>query len=300
MDKYKLLGKIADVYAKSGNILEYLRAIEERDDNTIEDIMISYDFQAGSYNSKYRKSLDEFNKPLMAMVEIMNMYLPENGYTLCEAGVGEGTRFFPLLPHLKKKPAFACGFDISWSRILEGIRFGNEFTGLAEMPTQLVVGDMFEAPFADNSFDIVYTFHAIEPNGGQEKQMLAELYRITSKYLILFEPIYELVSEEAQARMIHHGYVRGLKYHAEALGYSVVRYEMLRCFLNKWNRTGVIVIEKGGTTEWKGLCDPLSKKQLTEYSDCYFCRDSMLSYPKIGGIPCLSRQNAVLTTKFEA
>ena len=40
MDKYKLLGKIADVYAKSGNILEYLRAIEGRDDNTIEDIMI--------------------------------------------------------------------------------------------------------------------------------------------------------------------------------------------------------------------------------------------------------------------
>ena len=114
MDKYELLGKIADIYAKGGNILEYLRAIEERDDNTIEDIMISYDFQAGSYNSKYRKSLDEFNKPLMAMVEIMNMYLPENGYTLCEAGVGEGTSFFPLLPHLKKKPAFACGFDISW------------------------------------------------------------------------------------------------------------------------------------------------------------------------------------------
>ena len=59
MDKYELLGKIADIYAKGGNILEYLRAIEERDDNTIEDIMISYDFQAGSYNAQYRKSPDE-------------------------------------------------------------------------------------------------------------------------------------------------------------------------------------------------------------------------------------------------
>ena len=70
--------------------------------------------------------------------------------------------------------------------------------------------------------------------------------------------------------MIHHGYVRGLKRQAEDLGYSVVRYEMLRCSVNECNPTGVIVIEKGGTTEWKGLCDPLSKKQLTEYSDCYF------------------------------
>ena len=39
MDKYELLGKIADIYAKGGNILEYLRAIEGRDDNTIEDWM---------------------------------------------------------------------------------------------------------------------------------------------------------------------------------------------------------------------------------------------------------------------
>ena len=91
MDKYKMLGKIANVYAEGGNILEYLRSIEGRDDNTIEDIMISYDFQAGSYNAQYRKSPDELNKPLMAMAEIMNIYLPENGYILCEAGVGEGT-----------------------------------------------------------------------------------------------------------------------------------------------------------------------------------------------------------------
>lgn len=88
MDKYKLLGKIADIYAKGGNILEYFRSIEGRDDNTIEDIMISYDFQAGSYNAQYRKSPDEFNKLRMAMAEIMNIYLPEDGYILCEAGVG--------------------------------------------------------------------------------------------------------------------------------------------------------------------------------------------------------------------
>lgn len=299
MDKYKILGRIANIYADGGNILEYLRDIEGHDHNSIEDIMISYDFQAGSYNSAYKKTPDKFNSPHEAMAEIMNGCLPENGYTLCEAGVGEGTSFFPLIPYLRKKPAIACGFDISWSRILETMRFGNEFTGLEGMSRQLVVGDMFEAPFADNSFDIVYTSHAMEPNGGKEAQMLAELYRITSKYLFLFEPIYELASEEVQKRMIHHGYVRGLKRQAEALGYSVVRYEILRCFVSDLNPTGVLVIEKGGATEWQGLCDPLSKKRMTEYDDCYFCKDSMLSYPKIGGIPCLSRQNAVLTTKFE-
>lgn len=97
MDKYKMLGKIANVYAEGGNILEYLRSIEGRDDNTIEDIMISYDFQAGSYNAQYRKSPDELNKPLMAMAEIMNIYLPENGYILCEAGGWRRDQLFPVV-----------------------------------------------------------------------------------------------------------------------------------------------------------------------------------------------------------
>jgi ubiquinone/menaquinone biosynthesis C-methylase UbiE len=32
----------------------------------------------------------------------------------------------------------------------------------------LVVADLFHIPFADNSVDVVYTSHSLEPNGGRE------------------------------------------------------------------------------------------------------------------------------------
>ena len=37
------------------------------------------------------------------------------------------------------------------------------------MPSNLVLGDMFELPLEDNAVDIVYTVHAVEPNGGKKK-----------------------------------------------------------------------------------------------------------------------------------
>jgi len=297
MDKLEIIDKIGKIYADGGNILSFLRGLENRNNNTAEDIMISYDFQAGTYNSLYRENPDEHNKYVNQCAEIIGKYIPENQYTLCEAGVGEGTTFLPLLRQLKVKPSLAYGFDISWSRIFEAVLFEREFTDLREVEKKLFVGDIFETAFADNSIDIVYTSHALEPNGGMEKQLLAELYRITGKYLILFEPIFEFGSEESKQRMIKYGYVRGLRQQAEELGYSVVQYERVR-YSKPLNPTGVLVIKKEEQTAEGGFCDPISQKQMTEYADCYFCKDSMLSYPKIGGIPCLMRQNAVLTTRF--
>ena len=46
MEKFKQLQKIKELYEKGGNIIEYLKSIDNNDTNTTEDIMISYDFQA--------------------------------------------------------------------------------------------------------------------------------------------------------------------------------------------------------------------------------------------------------------
>ena len=42
---------------------------------------------------------------------------------------------------------------------------------------------------------------------------------------------------------------------------------------------------------------PISKDDLIEHSDHYFSKKSLISYPKINGIPCLLTDYAVLTTK---
>ena len=80
---------------------------------------------------------------------------------------------------------------------------------------------MFNLPLLDNSIDIVYTSHSMEPNGGHEEELLAELYRVTNNYLILLEPAYEFASEEARARMRKHGYVTNLYETAKRLGCCV-------------------------------------------------------------------------------
>jgi hypothetical protein len=47
MEKFKIIDKIKEIYHSGGNIIHYLNKGSSQ--NSIEDILISYDFQAGSY-----------------------------------------------------------------------------------------------------------------------------------------------------------------------------------------------------------------------------------------------------------
>ena len=47
------------------------------------------------------------------------------------------------------------------------------------------VGNIDSCPLSDDSIDLVYTIHALEPNGGNELNLLKELIRITRKYLFI-------------------------------------------------------------------------------------------------------------------
>lgn len=47
--KINILARIKDLYDNGENIIQYLKSLENTDSNSIEDILISYDFQAGSY-----------------------------------------------------------------------------------------------------------------------------------------------------------------------------------------------------------------------------------------------------------
>lgn len=45
--------------------------------------------------------------------------------------------------------------------------------------------------------------HALEPNCGKEEEALRKCLRVARKAVVLVEPVYELASAEAQARMRH-------------------------------------------------------------------------------------------------
>ena len=159
---------------------------------------------------------------------------------------------------------------------------------------------------ADNSVDLVYTVHALEPNGGNEIALLKELYRVTGRYLVLFEPSYELGGEASRQHIKKHNYVRGLVDHARAIGCNVIENRLL--FDNNGlsdNNTSVIVIEKpyslsdntsqNDRTKW--AC-PISKHSLINVKGCHYSPKIHVAYPQIDGIPILLQKKSTLATYF--
>ena len=69
---------------------------------------------------------------------------------------------------------------------------------------------MFNIPLAENSLDVVYSSHSLEPNGGYKELLIKECFRVAKKAVVFVEPIFEFASIEGQKRMLNHGYIKGL------------------------------------------------------------------------------------------
>jgi ubiquinone/menaquinone biosynthesis C-methylase UbiE len=295
-NKIDLIPRIKELYKKGANIIQFLKNESGDELNTIEDILISYDFQAGSYikfvkeNSSYH---DAYTQEIAAVLNDLGKF-----DTLLEVGTGEATTLANVVLKLNGRPQKCMGFDISWSRINCGVQYLKEKT----VDADLFVADLFNIPLPDKSVDVLFTSHSIEPNGGREKEALIELYRVTKKYLILFEPTNEFAEEAGRVRMRKNGYVQNLKDHITELGYNLVAYRALSIIANPLNPTGLYIIKKEEGSEVKtnaSYCCPISKGHLTEYQDHLFSSESLISYPKIKGIPCLCQSYGILTTKHD-
>jgi ubiquinone/menaquinone biosynthesis C-methylase UbiE/uncharacterized protein YbaR (Trm112 family) len=296
MEILKKLGKLKQLYGEGVNIIDFIKNLTNENSNSVESIMVSYDLQAGSY-IKYageRKGfIDNYTKSIANIISELGKF-----ETIMEAGVGEATTLANIVSKLNYTPEKIFGFDISWSRI----KYAQSYVkskGLNN--SNLFIGDLFNIPVQDNSIDIVYTSHSIEPNGGREKEALQELYRITNKYLILLEPCYELASEEAKTRMNRLGYVKNINNHCSELGYKVIEHRLFDFASNPVNPTGLTIIKKDTSlsdNRTNPLACPVTKSPLEKVKNCYYCKNSLLAYPIIDGVPCLLSNNAVIATHF--
>ncbi len=294
LDKIEILDRVKEIYMKNGNIIKYLKEVEGNKSNSIEDILISYDFQAGSYIDAYNRDPLLKNEYCMYLSNVINNLGKFD--SLLEAGVGEATTLGNLIGSLTNKPKRIYGFDLSWSRI----KYANSFLDKVKIKNaELFVGDLFCTPLKDSSVDIVYTSHSIEPNGGKEKEALQELYRITNKYLVLLEPSYELANTEARKRMMSHGYITKLYSTVLELGYDVIEHRLFDVSLNPLNPTGILIIKKDENKQVeRPMCCPITKTDIVKIKNAYFSEQSLVTYPIIDDIPCLLKQNAIVATKF--
>lgn len=285
-------------YLENENIIKLLKEEKNTSYNNSEIIEISYDLQTGSYiNAMKESNHASFKKNYteeLAKV-ILSLTYPE---TILEAGIGEATTLSGVLKNLPNSVK-SYGFDISWSRVAYAKKWLQKegFTN-----TTLCTGDLLNIPFSDNSIDIVYTSHSIEPNGGREKEILQELYRITKKYLILLEPAYELSNKAIQKRMDFHGYCKGLVQTSENSDFKIIHHSLFLHSANPLNPTALTIIEKNLSlsehTHPAFVC-PRFKTPLDFINNTLYSEEAFCVYPILGSIPCLRIENGIFASKYQ-
>ena len=294
-------------YSKGGNAMEWCRDYfrtghKTVDGNNLLATLVAYDLQAGSYISAARAHRQNNRRWCRQLAGLLAGVLDE-GDSIMEVGVGEATTLAGVLAETGAKVGEAFGFDVSWSRVAEGRKW------LAEngQEASLFVADLLNIPLADGSVDVVYSSHSLEPNRGKEEEALKGCLRVARKAVVLVEPIYELASAEAQARMRHHGYVEGLRETAERLGAEVIDYRLLDYAPNSLNPSGVLCLRKAGipvVTEvesrvaiWR--C-PMTGVELETGSEFFYASEVGLAYPVLRGIPMLRAEHGIVASKLSA
>lgn len=288
-------------FRRGDNVTISLRDQCGIDTNTSEIIEIAYDLQAGSYVDAIQRNRNHWQAYTHEIAEILRKYYSD-GDKILDVGTGEMTTLTGVANHCysEKSDSFAC--DISWSRIKKGCHFiQNELKKNIRNKLQPFVADLFHLPFTDNAIDIVWTSHALEPNGGREEEALTELLRVTKKKLILFEPCYEKNSLEGKKRMEKLGYIKGLATVAERFGATCEEIIPITNISNPLNPTFAFIISPNfidQKTESLWSC-PATRLPMDRKNDCYWSEFSMLAYPIIKNIPILRPEAAILASAME-
>lgn len=287
--------KLKQLYAEGVNIIDYIKAKDNLKTNDIMAIQASYDIQAGSYRENFYKQPSlkiAYCKQLAKKIDKLGKI-----DSILLVGVGEAITLSIILNQLLEKPKNVYGIDISWSRIKYAKLFAQE-QGIENV--NLIVANLFELPFLDNSIDLVMSNHSLEPNGGNEQNAISELHRVARKYVLINEPSYEFGDETARRRIEEMGYVRNLAQHVKELKLNIINHELLEISMNPSNPTASILIKKEleGNSPQHILVCPSTKTSLEKVNDCFYTKDGMLAYPIIGGIPCLLSSKSIIATHF--
>lgn len=255
---------------------------------------ISYDLQSG-------KTIKNFNKSKrMTVSKVMSPMVKEikkfkNVKTILDFGAGELTNLSFLKKKLKNIKFY--GNDISFNRLYLGKEFLNkEFKGKNNV--SLICNNHFKLPFKDNSFDIVTTMQALEPNGSMEKPLLKELYRVCKKAIISCEPHYEIANQSQKKRMKLHGYVINLERTIKKLKY---KYKIVKQnhSLKKINPTSIFVITKNSKSNSKPeMIDPATGEILLKKNNFYLNKKTKRIYPIIDSIIYLNENFELFLPRY--
>jgi len=286
------------IYQKGENVTNYLRQKFGSEVNTSEIIEIAYDLQAGSYVENVESNFDKADSYAEELSNILNDNL-ERGDSLLDVGTGEITTLTLVLNKLETELSNVAALDISWSRLSIGMKFHRE-NRRTKFPLKVFVADIKAIPLHEKCVDVVTSSHALEPNGRNLEALLLELFRVTKKKLVLFEPSYELNSEEGKARMDKLGYIKDIEATVSRLGGKVIDVLPIRHTANPLNPTACYIIEPpsqiGKHIEIVTFCVPGTNFELKSDGQFLFSQDTGLVFPVLDDIAVLKTSSAILAT----
>ena len=290
-----------EAFRQGRNLMRLARRRGRSGRNSSQAILLAYDLQAGSYLRAYRRNREQYEKIYRKIatyiLQGLGARLPQP-FSLLEVGVGDGTTLRGVLSLLGKKVGRCLGFDLSWSRV----SVARKWVGARRAGVDLFVGTLFQIPLRNNSIDVVYSHHSLEPNGGREREALRECLRVARRCVVLIEPCYEKAGPAARRRMKYHGYVKNLAGHARKLGARVLHQQLVPEPLNPMNPSSVLILAKKGPRRNRHrnqnfIC-PVTYTPLHKKHGAYFSRQAKLVYPILRNIPMLRPENALFAEHF--
>jgi len=292
---------LQQLYRENRNIMQYLRDSEGNNEDAI---LASYDIQAGSYTAAMRNT-EARQRNLVNTKKFAQMFDQLGCRSLLHGGTGEAKTISHVVRQMKTQPEQVYGFDISLSRLLYGKKYAAQ-TGIEDI--HFFLGSLKRIPVCDNAFDIVFTSHSVESNGGCEKSILQELYRVCRRYLILREPSYELGNAKTREHILKHSYVQNIPGVLSQLGYEVVEHRLFGDDENPHNQSALTVIRKCQENAdhekfWQmesghPFVSPVSKAPLQFTKEAYYSATDCLVFPVLCGIPCLLADHGVFSSKY--
>lgn len=284
-------------YENDENITQNLRLMMGLEENSAFIIEVSYDLQAGTYVKSVLHNAEYYEKYHAEYSSILRSVFEKHSVNTClDVGAGELTTLVGVMNNLADCNIDFYALDISVNRIKHGLKYCSEYLKQGVKNPSCFAADIYEIPLPSNSIDFVISSHALEPNGGRERNVMSEVLRVAKYGAVLFEPSFEDNSDEGQERMSRLGYVKGLPEAIDAVGGKLVDKIRVENISNPLNPTYAFVIEKVQQQKQAAdrgvyFTDPGSEHPLELKDNWYRSTETGLVYPVLDGVPILRTQN---------
>ena len=293
--RIEVIAALKVAYSKGESMTDLLKQLNISVDSEM--ILLMYEIQSGSYTEFALQNSAYLHRYNSEIAEYIRPYVSDE-MTVLDCGTGESTNLISLACLLNFSHIFAI--DISLSRLLWAL----ENARTTSIKIDFAAASIFDIPLPDKSIDIAITNHALEPNGGSELELIAELGRVTSKYIFLIEPDYEGASAMQQQRMERLNFVTNLDESITRGGYKILEKFPIINFDNPENKAilRIIDVSEGTLDDNQGIpipsfpngticwVDPISKEPLFNFLGG-MRSNSGIWYPVVNSIPMLKKND---------